>query len=163
MNEYTGLAPQFHLQLLNDISSIESPSPILPLSIIQSLPNTQWKENPDLVKQGLSYLHAIGAIVLFGEDKFCNRLEKLSHLLAKFTSPNNVRNELLLAEDEQVNILTSPLISQILEIRFLNIIYMQCFILIFKQGQLYCWGVGIDEKFWCLLGADNEIVATRSK
>lgn len=116
MNEHANMIPQSYQQLLRDITSIESSSPILPVSVIQSLPNTQWNNKPDLMRQGLTHLHSIGEIVLFGEDKICKRSEEISLLMAKFISPCVVRNDLLCSEEDQVNILTTSRISKILQV-----------------------------------------------
>lgn len=117
MKEHTNLIPLSYKQLLADISSIKSSSPILPLSTVQSLPNTRWKSNPDLMKRGLSHLHSIGEIVLFGKDKICQRPEEVSHLMAKFISPSDIRNSLLRDEEEQVSILPTSSISKILRVK----------------------------------------------
>lgn len=96
--------------------TIESPSAILQVSSIQSFPNSRWKKKPDLMKRGLTHLHSIGEIVLFGKDKICNRPEEVSRLMAKFISPRHVRDNLLFNESDQVNVLSTSSISEILRV-----------------------------------------------
>lgn len=116
MNEHMNLIPRSYQQLLKDISSVQSSSSILLVSSIQLLPNTRWKDNVDLMKRGLTHLHSIGEIVLFGEDKICNRPEEVSRLMAKFISPTEVRNVLLCSDEDRVNILPTSNVSEILEV-----------------------------------------------
>lgn len=131
MNEHTNLIPLSYQRLLKDISSIESASPILPITAIQSVPNTKWKKNPGLMKRGLTHLHSVGEIALFGEDKICKRPEEVSRLMAKFISPSDVRNSLLCNEEDSVNILPTSRISEILEVNINRFVVSWCFFILF--------------------------------
>jgi hypothetical protein len=65
--------------------------------------------------RALKHLHAIGQIVLFGDQKICTKPSVISQLMAKFISPTEVRNGLFLKSDKDpVNLLTKTNIDCIL-------------------------------------------------
>lgn len=123
MNEHAKDIPRSYRQLLKDITSMQFSNPLIPISSIQSLPNTKWSDDLELMKRGLAHLHSIGEIVMFGDEMICTKPQDVSRLLAKFISPAEVRNALLFSEEEQVSILSHESISNILRVHSNRYLY----------------------------------------
>jgi hypothetical protein len=109
--------PSSYKELLREVTAMESPNHIITISSIQdSAHGKRWKENPGLMMRALRHLHAIGQIVLFGDQMICAKPSEISKLMAKFISPVKVRDSLLLSDDDRVNLLTKTDINCILGI-----------------------------------------------
>jgi hypothetical protein len=72
------------------------------------------------VKRALDHLHAIGEIVLFREGRICTNPSSISHLMAKFISPEQVRNDLLWDYENQVVLLSKTDINSVLGVNKLG-------------------------------------------
>lgn len=113
MNLHSKYLPNFYKELKNDISSLSSPAnPIVEVSLLPS----RWKENPEYTNQSLQHLHAIGEIVMFGDNKICTNPEVLSKLMAKFISPAEVKAKLL-GDRVGVFLLKKTDVKAVLEVR----------------------------------------------
>lgn len=83
--------------LLDIIRSIPSPTHILHKSIILEHYTTErWKDGKTTVEGGLSFLHSIGEIVMFGDESICVDPSAISKIMAKFIAPPTVRKDILL-------------------------------------------------------------------
>jgi hypothetical protein len=116
LDQHCKMIPNSYKVLLHEVTAIEALKHIISIpSFQESSPNSKWKQNPDLMMRALRHLHAIGRIVLFGDQGICTNPSSISQLMAKFISPMEVRDSLLCqSDDEQVNLLTKTSIACIL-------------------------------------------------
>lgn len=123
MNNHAKYLPNYYKELRNDITSLSSPtSPFLEVSSLQS----KWKESIEYTKEALQHLHAIGEIVMFGNNKIFTNPEVLSKLMAKFISPAEVKAKLL-GDRARVFLLKSADIKALLEVRDTRLHYFNSF------------------------------------
>lgn len=115
MDAHCKITPSAYKELLKDIKSIPSTNHIINLSDILAY-NTKWQREEALLHRALRYLHAIGLIVFFTGDKVCTKPEVISQIMAKFISPQEVRNKLLWDNENQVKLLTQTDVDAILEV-----------------------------------------------
>jgi hypothetical protein len=116
LDQHCKMIPNSYKVLLHEVTAINSPNNIISIPLFkETSSNKQWKQNPDLMMRALRHLHAIGRIVLFGDQRICTNPSSISQLMAKFICPMEVRDSLLCQSDEeQVNLLTKTDISSIL-------------------------------------------------
>lgn len=84
------MTPKYFRELLHYMRSIEAPANIIHE---EKIVGVRWSK--DLVECALKYLHDVGEIVRFTDGRICTRPSVIPKIMAKFISPEEVRNQLL--------------------------------------------------------------------
>jgi hypothetical protein len=79
---------------------------------IRDLPSYITKE--ENLMPALHYLHAVGSIVLVGDDLICTDPSAISHIMSNFISPESVQQTLPHVAHKKVEILSSDQVGKIL-------------------------------------------------
>lgn len=107
--------PTAYTDLQQDLLSIASTSnkPIIhTFTIINTV--KRWKDNPGLMQRALRHLHMIGEIVMLGTDRIFTDPLWISQLMAKFISPDEIRDNLLWNDANNTNLLSQQDVQCIL-------------------------------------------------
>jgi hypothetical protein len=81
------------------------------ITYINNLPIYYTKEK---LMPALQYLHAVGSIVLVGDDLICTDPSAISHMMSNFISPEYVQQTLPHVRHKKVEILSSDQVGKIL-------------------------------------------------
>lgn len=107
------LIPKSYRELLNVIREIKTSTNIIHTEEIKRV-HKRWESDPKLVERAMRHLHDVGEIVMFTGGRVCTRPSAISRIMAKFISPEEVRNSLLVDEENEVTLLTKTDIDTIL-------------------------------------------------
>lgn len=105
------LIPKSYRELLIIIRGFNTTTNIIHVEDIRSV-HKKWDK--DLVERALRHLHDVGEIVRFTGGRICTRPSAISRIMAKFISPQEVRDALFYDEESEVTLLTKTDIDNIL-------------------------------------------------
>lgn len=106
-----GSVPKTYRELLSIIRSLKPTSNVSTVEEIRSI-DKRWSKYP--VERAVKYLHDVGEIVRFAGGRLCTRPSAILQIMSNFTSRQEVRDTLLLDEEDEVAVLSKADINNIL-------------------------------------------------